>query len=241
LILTTTAMQSERPEITQAQRQLLSRGIEYCGLDISAEALSAIELHLSLVQKWRHRINLISIANDLELITHHALDSLVLLPFIEQSQRVLDFGTGAGFPGLQLAGARPDIAFSLLDSRQRRIEFLRMVSAQAGLGNTTFINSRIEDLSVSEELKELPHSDVHTPAKFDTLVVRAVAPLEQLVLLTAPLRVSGQRLIAMKGQYPHAELEALKNKYADQIVSVQVEPLDVPFLKAERHAVVIEY
>jgi len=232
--------------LTRAQRQLLGRGIEQLGLSLSDEALNAIQLHLALVQKWRSRINLVSFATPEELITHHALDSLALLPLIEQSRQVLDIGTGAGFPGMQLAAARPGTHFTLLDSRGRRIEFLRLVSAQAKLSNTVFLCARVEDVfcpagDVSGNLAGSVHSQVQAPAKFDTLLARAVASLDLLVEITIPLRFSGQRLIAMKGQYPHKELEVLNTKHSGQIKSVSVEKLDVPFLEAERHAVIIEY
>ena len=238
--------QAESSGISAAQHDLLCRGIEILGLDISADSLDAIENHLSLVQKWRSKMNLISIANERDLITHHALDSLALLPLIEESQRILDFGTGAGFPGMLLAAAKPGISFSLLDSRVRRIEFLRLVNAQAKLENITFISARVEELLLcdgteQEKLLVSPNSDVHAPVKFDTLIARAVASLSKLVEMTAPLRLSGQRLVAMKGQYPQEELKVLDKLYFDEVSSVSVEPLDVPFLDAERHAVVIEF
>ncbi|MCP4011256.1 MAG: 16S rRNA (guanine(527)-N(7))-methyltransferase RsmG [Proteobacteria bacterium] len=238
--------QAESPRISTAQHDLLCLGIEVLGLDISADSLRAIEIHLSLVQKWRSKMNLISIANERDLITHHALDSLALLPLIEESQRVLDFGTGAGFPGMLLAAAKPGISFSLLDSRTRRIEFLRLVNAQARLKNVTFISARVEAFSPGDGFEPensliSPYSDVHAPMKFDTLIARAVASLDQLVEMTSPLRLSGQRLVAMKGQYPGEELEVLDKLYSDKFVSVSVELLDVPFLDAERHAIIIEF
>ncbi len=238
--------QAESPGISTAQHDLLCRGIEVLDLDISADSLRAIEIHLSLVQKWRSKMNLISIASERDLITHHALDSLALLPLIEESQRVLDFGTGAGFPGMLLAAAKPGISFSLLDSRTRRIEFLRLVNAQARLENVTFVSARVEAFSPGDGLEQensmvSPYSDVHASMKFDTLIARAVASLDQLVEMTAPLRLSGQRLVAMKGQYPGEELEVLDKLYSDEFVSVSVELLDVPFLDAERHAIIIEF
>lgn len=239
-------MSTERPGLTQAQQQLLARGIEQLGLELPEAALSAMQLHLSLVQKWRSKINLVSIADPKELITHHALDSLALLPCIEQSRRVLDIGTGAGFPGMLLAAARPGTHFTLLDSRRRRIEFLRLVNAQAGLKNTAFECARVEEIAgprstTSGNSQYLPYSAVQAPAKFDTLVARAVTSLDQLVQMTAPLRFTGQRLIAMKGQHPHDELEALGANHSEQIAGVSVDAIDVPFLDAERHAVIIEF
>jgi 16S rRNA (guanine527-N7)-methyltransferase len=239
-------MSTERPGLTRAQQELLARGIEQLRLDLTDAASLAIEQHLSLVQKWRSKINLVSIAAPGELITHHALDSLALLPYIEQSQQVLDIGTGAGFPGMPLAAARPGTHFTLLDSRRRRIEFLRLVNAQAGLKNTALECARVEEISrpysaMPENSEYLPYSAVQAPLKFDTLVARAVASLDQLVQMTAPLRFTGQRLIAMKGQYPHDELEALHRNHSEQIARVSVDAIEVPFLDAERHVVVIEY
>jgi len=239
-------MSSERSELTQAQQQLLARGLEQLGLDLPDAASSAIELHLSLVQKWRSKINLVSFAAPEELITHHALDSLALLPYIEQSRQVLDIGTGAGFPGMLLAAVRPETHFTLLDSRRRRIEFLRLVNARMGLKNIAFECARVEEISrprrtTPENSEHLAYSAVQAAAKFDTLVARAVASLDQLVQMAAPLRFAGQRLIAMKGQYPHDELEALEANYSEQIARVSVDAIEVPFLDAKRHAVIIEY
>ena len=232
--------------LSHAQLQLLEKGLKQLELELSDTASAAIKQHLALVQKWRTKINLISIGEPSELITHHALDSLTLLKHVENSQQLLDIGTGAGFPGMQIAAARPDIHVSLLDSRRRRIEFLRMVNAQIQLGNASFICARVEEASqvaglMSGNLALSAHSDVQAPAKFDTLVARAVATLNQLVKLTTPLRYSGQRLLAMKGQYPYEELEALNREYADQIDSVSVEALQVPGLIAERHVVILKF
>lgn len=239
-------MWPEYPGLSQAQLQLLDKGLNQLGLELSDAALASIKQHLALVQKWRTKINLISIAEPGELITHHALDSLALLKHVEHSQQLLDIGTGAGFPGVQLAAARPDMHVTLLDSRRRRIEFLRMVNAQIGLKNASFICARVEEASrvaskIPEKSTRPPHSDVQAPAKFDTLVARAVATLNQLVKLTTPLRYPGQRLVAMKGQYPSGELEALNRECAAQIDSVSVQALKVPGLNAERHAVTIKF
>ena len=232
--------------LSRVQCQLLEKGLDQLELELSEAALAAIKQHLALVQRWRTKINLISIAEPGELITHHALDSLALLKHVEHSRQLLDIGTGAGFPGMQFAAARPGIHVSLLDSRRRRIEFLRMVNAQIGLENTSFICARVEAVSqVINIMPEIstrpPHSEVQAPAKFDTLVARAVTTLDQLVKLTASLRFSGQRLVAMKGQYPSEELEVLNRESAGQIDSVSVEPLTIPGLNAERHAVIIKF
>lgn len=222
--------------ISDVQRALLQTGIERIGIDTSDSAMQKIEKHLALVNQWRSKINLISIRSERELITHHALDSLVIAPLLTHSKKVLDIGTGAGFPGMQLACIYPDINFSLLDSRQRRIEFLRLVAGQAKLGNTKFITARVEDYLTMNIT-----SAADAPIIFDTLIARAVTSLAQLVKLTVHLRHPGQRLIAMKGMFPLDELKDLENQYGDAIINTHVEKLNVPHLQAQRHAVIIQF
>jgi len=209
-------------------------GIDEIGLEVTPQSLAALEAYLALVLKWRSKMNLVSIAAEHELITHHALDSLVLAPILKapdsKYKNILDFGTGAGFPGMSLAAVLPTMHFALLDSRQRRMEFLRMVALQANINNISLHTARVEaDFAM------------HASEKFDTLIARAVAPLSDLVSMTANLRCQGQQLLAMKGQYPQAELDALHRDHPAQILSATVQPLAVPGLDAERHLVTIEF
>ncbi len=227
--------------LSHAQHTLLLEGLAQIGLEPASESLAALEMHLALVQKWRSKMNLISIAEERELISHHALDSLVIAPWLHETRQVLDFGTGAGFPGMQLAAVFPDVHFTLLDSRQRRMEFLRMVAVQAGIENISLATARVEQYNGENQACTRWDSAMQKQAKFDTLVVRAVATLTQLVAMTSHLRCKGQRLLAMKGQAPQVELDALLGSYPDQIKSARIEPLGVPGLAAERHLVIIEF
>ncbi len=220
--------------ISKAQTNLLRGGLQQIGLAIPDGAMLKLEKHLALIDKWRSRINLISISDERELITHHALDSLVIAPLLTSSKHILDIGTGAGFPGLPLASVFGEKNFTLLDSRQRRIEFLRLVITQIGFSNVTLVATRIEDFP---ELKQRAAES----ARIDTIVVRAVAPLAQLLSWTKQLRCPGQRLIAMKGVYPREELEHVHEQHADAIENISVERLSVPYLVAERHAVIVQF
>lgn len=220
--------------ISQTHRKLLLTGIEQLGLSVSEEALNKIERHLAFVNQWRSKINLISIQEERELITHHALDSLVMASMLAQSKRVLDIGTGAGFPGMQLASVYPEKKFTLLDSRQRRIEFLRLTATFARIKNIEFVAGRVEDYAPLDVQKSVSHTIV-----FDTLIARAVTSLTQLFQLTRHLHHPGQRLIAMKGVYPQAELDELEQAHGDKIKRIQTERLKVPYLGADRHAVTI--
>ena len=221
-------------KLNQPLHTQLLGGIEEIGFELSPELLAALETHLALVLKWRSKMNLVSVASERELITHHALDSLVMVPILNapgsMHENILDFGTGAGFPGMSLAAVLPHMHFALLDSRQRRMEFLRMVAVQAGIQNISLHTARVEaDFAM------------HASEKFDTLIARAVAPLSDLVTMTENLRCEGQQLLAMKGQYPQAELDALHRDHPTQVVSATVQSLAVPGLDAERHLVTIEF
>ncbi len=227
--------------LSNVQHELLLKGLKEIGLSPDASSLAAIESHLALVQKWRSKINLISISHERDLVSHHALDSLIIAPYLEQARQVLDFGTGAGFPGMQLAALLPHLHFTLLDSRQRRMEFLRMVGVQAGIKNISLATARVESFDGQIAVPSKLDSALQPAIKFDTLVVRAVASLAQLVDMTAHLRCSGQKLLAMKGQAPQDELDTLMEHSSDQIKSAVIEPLTVPGLAAERHLVIIEF
>lgn len=222
--------------ISSTQQALLRTGIDQIGLEVSDGAMSNIEHHLALVYKWRSMINLISITDERDLITHHALDSLVIVPLLAQSKRVLDIGSGAGFPGLQLASVCPKTSFTLLDSRQRRVEFMRMVTVAIGLENVALSTGRIER---HQPVSAQGQAGVSPP--YDTLVARAVASLETLLKLTRHLHFPGQRLIAMKGVYPTAEIKEIERQAHTPIREVTVERLEVPYLQAQRHAVIIHF
>ncbi len=229
------------PKLSAAQLDCLHAGLDGLGIQLATSQTEKIVKHLALVQQWRDKINLVSYSKEQELITHHALDSLSVLPYIEDSQCALDIGTGAGFPGMVLAAALPNTQFTLLDSRQRRIEFLRMVAAQSSLSNVRVINSRVEVFAAGQAGADREDSSMQPRQKFDTLIARAVASLSVLVEMTSSLQSRGVRLVAMKGRHPIAEIEALDKNFADRYSSVGVESVGVPYLPAQRHIVTINF
>jgi len=209
-----------------AALDLLLRGLDHYGLDLSAEQIGQLTGHLTLLEKWNRRLNLTAIVSPAEMVVQHVLDSLALVAHLAESPgddgRILDIGTGGGFPGVPLAVALPDCHVGLLDSRGKRIEFLRHACATLGLGNIELVKSRVEDYRPT--------------VKFDTLVTRAFSSLKDMLGWTAALQQPGVRMLAMKGKHPAVEIEALPKLWRAQ---VDVTPLNVPFLDAERHLVTI--
>ncbi len=164
-------------------------------------------------------MNLTAITDPSAMVVEHLLDSMAIAPWV-QGGRVLDIGSGAGFPGIPLAVVLPQVAFTLLDSRGKRIEFLQHAVSTLGLANVTVGKARVEDYRPGK--------------KFDTLVCRALAPLEKILTLTTHLHSPGTCLLAMKGPLAGDEIAVLPARWRQ---AVQVESVQVPFLDAKRHII----
>lgn len=130
------------------------------------------------------------------MVPGHILDSLAVRPLLEGS-RVLDVGTGAGFPGLPLAIAEPDKEFVLLDSNGRKVAFVRHVIGTLGLANASAVQARVEDYAPDE--------------CFDTVIARALGSARKLLELAGHLPGKEGVFLALKGRYPADELDDLKN------------------------------
>jgi len=202
--------------------KLLMDGISQNELDLSTEKVEQLLMHLALLEKWNRRLNLTAIVSPREMVIQHVLDSLSIVNRLSQQDRILDIGTGGGFPGVPLALALPQAEVCLLDARGKRVEFLRYVIGACKISNATAVHTRIEDYQPSQ--------------KFDTLVTRAFSSLGDMLTWTAPLHRSAGRLLAMKGKRPDDEIAELPAIWQDRVA---VQPLLVPFLDAERHLVEI--
>jgi len=158
--------------------------------------------------------NLTAVRDADEAISRHLEDSLELTKELEtlRSGKVVDLGTGGGLPGIPLAIARPDLAFLLVDSREKKIAFVDATARELGLSNVRAVANRAESLGATGSKDRAAH---------DAVVSRALAPLPVLLELAIPLlRVSGA-LFAVKGERWAEELEAAKR--AMQVLSVSLE------------------
>ena len=198
----------------------LSAGIAQLGLEIPIEAQQKMLVYLELLQKWNKVYNLTAIRKPDQMVTHHLLDSLAVLPHL-WAGRWLDVGCGAGLPGLVLAMARPEWSFTLLDSNSKKTSFVQQAIIDLKLSNVEVFCVRSEEWEPDE--------------KFDGIISRAFAELADFVAATRRLLADGGRWIAMKG---HMERE-LKMLPADIRVE-QTISLQVPGLKAARHLAVLK-
>ena len=183
----------------------------------SAGKFSAL---LDLLERWNRKVNLTAIRDRAEMVTIHLLDSLAAAPLLH-GEVVLDIGTGAGFPGLPLAIVEPGRRFVLLDSNNKKVQFVRHAAAALGLDNVEGAKARAEDYAPGY--------------RFDTVIARAVASLPRLLEIAGHHVGEGGVFIALKGRYPAQELRQIPAGW-----DYTVEELSVPGLDAgSRHAVLL--
>jgi len=140
-------MSSGEPLSPEAFRALLGRGASPFGLELSTESQEALASYLAELDRWRRRVNLTGPMSARELVSH-ALESALGAPMLPAGARVIDVGSGAGFPGLPLAIVRPDLAVTLLEPRGKRASFLRHAGRALALPNLLVLEESVERLEV---------------------------------------------------------------------------------------------
>lgn len=195
--------------------KLLREGLEILGIEASGCEEAFVE-YLNLLQKWNRIYNLTAIRHPDEMVVKHLFDSLAVRPYLS-GQRIIDVGTGAGFPGIPLAIVEPHRQFVLLDSQIKKVNFLSAVKNALGLTHVQVVHARVEDFSPE--------------GFFDTVLTRAFASLEDIWEKTQHLVGQGGQVLAMKGQYPLDELKGLTEN------DWEIHILNVPFLNEKRHLV----
>jgi 16S rRNA (guanine527-N7)-methyltransferase len=203
----------------------LQEGLAALGLDLSAAMQLRLLGYVALLKKWNGTYNLTAIRDESEMVTQHLLDSLSLLPALQESamagRRWADVGSGAGLPGIPLAIARPDLDMTLIEAVEKKTAFQRQAMIELGLSNITVVGKRVEDMAVG---------------LFDAVISRAFAELATFVDLAGHLLAQNGRLYAMKGLALEDEMSRLPPGWA----VLECARLSVPGLDAQRHLIVLE-
>jgi 16S rRNA (guanine527-N7)-methyltransferase len=175
---------------------------------------------LDELERWNRKVNLTAVRDREQMHVLHIADSLAARPLLE-GHRILDVGTGPGFPGLPLAIVEPEREFTLVDSNNKKIRFVEHAAALLGLDNVIAVKARAEDYAPGH--------------RFDTVIARALASLPKLVEIAGHHVREGGVFVALKGRYPAEELEELPAPWSHEVLE-----LDVPGLeKGSRHAVLL--
>ncbi len=204
----------------------LEQGLAALGLHLSPATQARLAAFAALLQKWNRVYNLTSIRDAGQVVTHHLLDSLAVLPHLGGIATLADVGSGGGLPGIPLALAAPDchpaLAVTSIETVNKKASFQQQAKIELRLANFTVVNERVEN--------------IRPEAKFDAVISRAFSELSDFVGLTAHLLRPGGHFLAMKGVYPRDEIARLPAGFR----VVEVQPLTVPGLGAERHLIILE-
>jgi len=201
----------------------LAGGIRALGIDVGPAGQAQLLAYIALLEKWNRTHNLTAIRTAEQMVTHHILDSLAVVPHVptQASTRIVDIGSGGGLPGIPIAVARPGWHVTLLDSNQKKAAFLRQAVAELTLRNADVVARRAENYDPQ--------------ARFDVAISRAYSNLAGFVVQARRLTRPGGIWLAMKGVYPAEELRELP----PDVSTIAVPRLTVPGLHAERHLVVM--
>ena len=190
------------------------------GVALTEHDAARLRQLLEELAHWNRRFNLTGITDLESMVSHHVLDSLAVHRHLHGAS-IADVGTGAGFPGLPLALVNPERRFSLIDSNGKKVRFVSHAARTLGLMNVETVQARVEAMR-----PERP---------FDTVLARAFAPLPELLKTVTPLCGSETRVLAMKGKWPQAELDAMPRGW--RVADSQT--LTVPGLAEERCLIVL--
>lgn len=196
----------------------LTAGAREMGVELGESQVDTLWRFGTMLRDRNEYINLTSVVTPEGILTVHMLDSLSVAQHLGDARRIIDVGTGGGFPGVPLAVACPDRDFTLIDGTQKKIRFVAEGIELFGIRNAHALAERAE---------------LHKKT-YDAVVVRAVGLLADVLHNAGHLVGADGRLLAMKGKLPDEEIRALPRGWSAEVV-----PLKVPGLDAERHLVAL--
>ena len=204
---------------------------EKIDIKFTEEQLNQFYKYMNLLLEWNEKINLTAITDPNEVILKHFIDSLTINKYIKENSTLADVGTGAGFPGIPLKILRPDLKITLVDSLNKRINFLNEVINKLNLVNIETVHSRIEDFGKDKKYRE----------SFDFVTARAVANLAVLSEYLLPIAKVGGQCVCMKGSSVEEELSNGKN--AIKVLGGKIKNIDefvLPDSDMSRNVIIID-
>lgn len=208
----------------------LTAGLKTFGLTLPPESVARLQVYFDELVKWSKKVNLIARDTDpQQIIENHFIDSLTILPLLQGTDtRLLDIGSGAGFPGLVCKAARPELEATLVEPRHKRASFLGHIVRTLGLGGVTILTCRVED-----ELR-LPSDTV-----FSHITGRAITEVGPFLRMVERFAPSGPRVLCMKGPRWREEVAAdAEGIRKSPFVLEQVVDRVLPFSGAKRSLLV---
>lgn len=182
-------------------KEMLCKECKLQNIEINEETIQKLSIYKDLLLEWNEKMNLTAITDEYEIIVKHFVDCLECSKAIKDEKKIIDVGTGAGFPGMVLAIYYPDVEFTLLDGLNKRLIFLQEVVDKLGLTNVIIVHGRAEEVVRIENLFNY----------YDASVSRAVANLPVLLEYVSPYVKVGGYSIVMKGDSVEEEIKLAQN------------------------------
>jgi 16S rRNA (guanine527-N7)-methyltransferase len=202
-------------------RDLLNSGAHLLGVHLDTTMVEAFERFLDELRKWNQRMNLTALRDERAIIVRHFLDSLTLVEYLPQAASLLDIGAGAGFPGVPLKIARPDLQVVLLEAGRKKTHFHKHVIRSLSLSGIRSIWGRSDQGEVKAILGD----------RFDIVVSRAVSPLERFLQGGIHFVHTGGTIVAMRGR--DVRVPALTESLG--LTLYRTVSVDLPFDRIRRH------
>ena len=209
---------------------LLQQNARLLGVELHEKQLALFDLYQNELLKWNEKTNLISEKTTGDIVNRHFLDSLTAARFITlPNARIVDVGSGAGFPGIPLKIYLPSIHLYLLESNRKKVSFLKQVIRLLNLENTFIIHDRTENITRTDEGRE----------KFEIVISRAAFKLSDLLPLGQYFLVPEGLLITLKGQDVSSELKtALEDENTSKIYQINQYDINKSFLGPPRKIII---
>ncbi len=212
---------------------VFKNGIKELNLNGSDEIIEKFRIFSSVLLEWNEKMNLTAVTDPVEISVKHFLDSIAPLSIIniKKNSKIIDVGTGAGFPGIPLKIMREDLNFTFMDSLNKRINFLKEVSNKINLSNVEFIHSRAEESGKNEDFRE----------KYDYAVSRAVANLKVLCEYCIPFVKVGGYFISFKQFEVEEEIKEAKDMIKNLGGMIkEIKEIKIPESDIKRRIIIIE-
>lgn len=211
---------------------IIQQGAEDLGCHLHPLQIKAFYRYMLELRLWNRKINLTAITRPEDIAVKHFLDAIAPANRVPEASRILDIGSGAGFPGLPLKILRPASHLTLIDSSRKKTNFLQHVIRRIGVDQTLARHTRIEDFRPFDG----------DPALFDVIVSRAFAKTSVLVKLAMPFMSKTGALLLWKGPNIEAEIREVSAspEFRAKKLAIEIEPYRLPMAKGMRNLVTVK-